>query len=263
MSVIAGQQIVTFRLGEDLFAADINEVERVLRYAEPTPVPNVPDWVQGVIEYRSRVVPVIDLRTRFELPAGAPNGATRLMVLTSDGEWIAAVVDAVLEVVAIGTAPLAPPPPLFKGMSADFLKGILRRSERLIIVLDVARLLATKDRLAFDPQELATIPAPEDAPAETADDARTGAGPASAERIPPPLAASEANGDITIIRGSADPAVGGFLPLLGTNEDAPRPDESILRNGPAVPPTPEWGAPPSLRPQGSGSDDEGSSGTDG
>ena len=96
MSVATAAQIVTFRLGEDLFAADINDVERVLRYSEPTPVPNVPDWVQGVIEYRSQVVPVIDLRVRFELEATPPSNTTRLMVLSSAGAWIAAVVDAVI-----------------------------------------------------------------------------------------------------------------------------------------------------------------------
>jgi purine-binding chemotaxis protein CheW len=143
-------QIVTFRLGHDLFAADINEVERVLRYAEPTPVPNVPAWVQGVIEYRSQVVPVIDLRARFELPLKPADGATRLMVLTTGGEWIAAMVDAVLEVVPLAESQLAPPPPLFGGLSAEFLRGILRRHDRLIIVLDVARLLTTRERLAFD-----------------------------------------------------------------------------------------------------------------
>jgi purine-binding chemotaxis protein CheW len=143
-------QIVTFRLGDDLFAADINEVERVLRYTEPTPVPNVPAWVQGVIEYRSQVVPVIDLRARFELPLKPVDGATRLMVLSAGGEWIAAMVDAVLEVVPLAESQLAPPPPLFGGLSAEFLRGILRRHDRLIIVLDVARLISTKERLAFD-----------------------------------------------------------------------------------------------------------------
>ena len=238
MSTIAGQQIVTFRLDDELFAADINDVERVLRYTEPTPVPNVPSWVQGVIEYRSRVVPVIDLRVRFELPAAAPNGATRLMVLASEGEWIGAVVDSVLEVVSIGSAALAPPPPLFRGMAADFLKGILQRNERLVIVLDVTRLLATGERLAFDRAALSAVeaPAPE-SPAPGAQAATAAAAEGAGAQQP-------SGDDLTIIRGSPDPAAGNVLQLLGTSDEAPRPDDSILRGGPAVPPTPEWGAPP-------------------
>src|SRR6476619_2616082 len=62
-------KIVTFRLGDDLFAADIYSVERVLRYQQTTPVPNVPDWIDGVIDYQGRVVPLINLRNRFELPS--------------------------------------------------------------------------------------------------------------------------------------------------------------------------------------------------
>ena len=245
MTIATAAQIVTFRLGDDLFAADINDVERVLRYSTPTPVPNVPTWVQGVIEYRSRVVPVIDLRIRFELKATPPGGMTRLMVLASDGEWIAAVVDQVLEVVPLGQSQLAPPPPLFKGLSAEFLRGILRRHDRLIIVLDVARMLATKERLAFDRAMLAAVQLPPEPPP-----ASKSPTPAAAIQ-PPPTDATDGNDDgaenvaddLVIIRGSHDPATDP-LELLGTAADAPRPDEANLR-GPGLPATPEWGAPPS------------------
>ena len=74
-------QIVTFRLGNELFAADIFSVERVLRYTLPTPVPNVPAWIEGVIEYQGRVVPVINLRKRFELPAAPVPADARILVL--------------------------------------------------------------------------------------------------------------------------------------------------------------------------------------
>jgi purine-binding chemotaxis protein CheW len=242
MTTATAAQIVTFRLGEDLFAADINDVERVLRYSEPTPVPNVPTWVQGVIEYRSQVVPVIDLRIRFELEATPPSNTTRLMVLSTDGEWIAAVVDAVMEVVPLGTAHLAPPPPLFEGLSAEFLRGILRRQDRLIIVLDVARLLATKERLAFDRALLATVPLPADpvpAPAAPSPDPMP---PVAESRAPESPDASE---DLIIIRGSHDPATHP-LDLRDVSHPAPGPDESMPRH-PGLPATPEWGAPPSPR----------------
>ena len=258
---VRGHQIVTFRLDEDLFAADINDVERILRYAEPTPIPNVPPWVQGVVEYRDRVVPVVDLRVRFDLPAAAPNSATRLMILASDGEWIGAVVDAVLEVVSVGNMPLAPPPPLFKGMAADFLKGILRRNDRLVIVLDVTRLLATREHLAFDRAELiaavvsdaVVVPQPVAAAATPDNGVLVSAAPTA------PDAASE----LTIVRGSPDPAADGILQLLGTSDEPPRPDESILRGGPAVPSTPDWGAPSSPRSLTPEPEDEGTGRSDG
>ena len=253
MTAVIAAQIVTFRLGDDLFAADINDVERVLRYSEPTPVPNVPSWVEGVVEYRSKVVPVIDLRVRFDLDASPPGNTTRLMVLSSDGEWIAAVVDAVLEVVPLGESQLAPPPPLFAGLSAEFLRGILRRHDRLIIVLDVARLLATHEPLAFDRAMLATLPV-EPEPAAPARPAP--AHGATADVTP----GADPADDLVIIRGSHDPA-SNPLELLGTSADAPRPDESLTR--PGLPATPEWGAPPTPRPPAPGDDDAGGSQSDG
>ena len=257
MTIATAAQIVTFRLGDDLFAADINDVERVLRYSEPTPVPNVPTWVQGVIEYRSQVVPVIDLRIRFELAATPPSGMTRLMVLASQGEWIAAVVDQVLEVVPLGAAQLAPPPPLFRGMSAEFLRGILRRHERLIIVLDVSRMLATQERLAFDRAMLASVPLPpEPQPASTSQAPNPAAPTLPAAGDPGEVEPAGVADDLIIIRGSHDPATDA-LGLLGTPAEAPRPDEATLR-GPGLPATPEWGAPPSPRaPQPDAEDPDG------
>jgi purine-binding chemotaxis protein CheW len=263
MSVATAAQIVTFRLGDDLFAADINDVERVLRYSEPTPVPNVPDWVQGVIEYRSRVVPVIDLRVRFALDATAPSNTTRLMVLSSEGEWIAAVVDAVLEVVPLGDAQLAPPPPLFKGMSAEFLRGILRRNDRLIIVLDIERLLATRERLEFDRALLASVPVVPQAPAgPTPTPEPTDAAVHEPETDVGSTMVAPSD-DFVIIRGSHDPATSPLeaispdpIPEAAGQASLPMPgadDPGFVR--PAVPMTPEWGTPPAPRPASGDADD--------
>lgn len=150
MSTADLSQIVTFRLGDDLFAADIYSVERVLRYQAPTSIPNVPDWIEGVIDYQGRVVPVISLRRRFELPTTGVAADTRILVLNAGGEWIAAIVDAVLEVAGLADSAVQPPPPLFRGLAAEYLKGIARRGDRLVIFLDVERLLATTDRLHLD-----------------------------------------------------------------------------------------------------------------
>ena len=145
----AAHQVVTFRLGDDRFAADIHAVERVLRFQEPTPVPNVADWVDGVIEYQGRVVPVINLRRRFGLDDAAPLGGTRIIVFSTPDGWVGVVVDAVLEVASVPAAQIAPPPPLFRGLSADYVRGIVRRNDRLAILLDTARLLTATERLVL------------------------------------------------------------------------------------------------------------------
>jgi len=143
-------QIVTFRLGDDHFAADVYTVERVLRYTAPRAIPNVPPWIAGVIDYQERVVPVIDLRARFELPTVAPRPETRILVLNVDGEWVGAVVDAVVEVATLDPSAVQPPPALFHGLAGEYLKGIVRRREALVVVLDMTRLLSTSERLVLD-----------------------------------------------------------------------------------------------------------------
>lgn len=147
MTTAAPTQLVTFRLGEDVFAADIFAVERVLRYQAPTPIPNVPPWIDGVVDYQKRVVPVINLRRRLELPDAPVRPETRLLVFHVDGEWIAAIVDAVLEVVAAAPTEISPPPPLFRGLAGEYLRGVVRHNERLIVFLEAARLLSSTERL--------------------------------------------------------------------------------------------------------------------
>ena len=142
-------KLVTFRLGEDLFAADIYSVERVLRYTTPTPVPDMPAYIEGVMDYQGRVVPIVNLRLRFELPAGAVASETRTLVLNVAGEWIGVVVDGVTEVASYDKAAVAPPPKLFRGLSAEYLKGIVRRDERLVIFLDVDQLLSSNERISL------------------------------------------------------------------------------------------------------------------
>jgi purine-binding chemotaxis protein CheW len=146
----ATDKIVIFRLGDDLFAAGVHSVERVLRYQRARPLPDVPSWVDGVIEYRSNVIPQLDLRRRFELRETAAGPATRVLVLNAGGGWVAVVVDAVLEVAAYDASQLSSPPPLFRGLAGEYLKGLVRRGDRLVVLLDVDRLLSTTERLRLE-----------------------------------------------------------------------------------------------------------------
>ena len=143
-------QLVVFRVGDDRFAADIFAVERVLRFAAPRPIPNVPAWLEGVIDYGGRVVPVIDLRMRFELPAAASRESARILVVVAGDEWIAAIVDGVDEVITVTAAQLEPPPPLFKGLAKQYLRALVRRSDHVIVALDVAQLLTAREQVILE-----------------------------------------------------------------------------------------------------------------
>ncbi|MEO8620325.1 MAG: chemotaxis protein CheW [bacterium] len=148
MNALANK-LVTFRLGEDRFAADVHAVERVLRYAAPTSVPDMPDYIEGVMDYQGRVVPLVNLRRRFELPAVATNSETRTLILNVSGEWIGVVVDSVSEVTPFDPSKVAPPPKLFRGLAGEYLKGIVRHGDKLVIYLDVEELLSTTERIAL------------------------------------------------------------------------------------------------------------------
>lgn len=142
-------QLVTFRLGDDLFAVDIFTVDRVLRHVRPRPVPDVPPWMEGVIDYEGRVVPVIDLRARFNVEGQRPDDA-RILVFAVDGQWIAMTVDAVQEVTAVEAAQLEAPPAIFRGLAKEYLSGMMRRDGAVLVVLNVRHLLTSQERLQLE-----------------------------------------------------------------------------------------------------------------
>lgn len=145
-------RLVTFRLGNDLFAADITSVDRVLRYAAPNHVPDVPTWIAGVLEHRGTVIPVVDMRRRIDLAAtdNSITADTRILVLTTADGWIGAIVDAVLEVAVIPATAMSAPPPLFRGLVSRFLRGVATVRERLVVVLEMEQVLTSADRLTFE-----------------------------------------------------------------------------------------------------------------
>jgi purine-binding chemotaxis protein CheW len=146
-------QLVTFRVGDDVFAADIFSVERVLRFQQPRPIPNVPAWLEGVIDYGGRVVPVIDLRARFELGAAADRKAARILVVVAGADWIGAIVDGVDAVLTVATTQLTPPPALFRGLAKAYVRALVRaktEEEPVIVVLDVAQLLTARERIVLE-----------------------------------------------------------------------------------------------------------------
>lgn len=148
--ITEADKLVTFRLGNDLFAADIFSVERVLRYTEPTSVPDMPEYIEGVIDYQQRVVPIVNLRLRFELPRSEVRNETRTLILHGGGEWVGVVVDAVTAVTSFDPKSVAPPPKLFRGLAGEYLKGIVRQGEKLVIFLDVEKLLSSTERIALE-----------------------------------------------------------------------------------------------------------------
>jgi purine-binding chemotaxis protein CheW len=141
-------QLVAFRVGPQEFALDILQVERILRYERPAPLPQAPAFLEGVVRYEGGAVPVVDLRKRLEL-ADPVREETRLVVLLLEDQRIAVVVDEVLEVMRVDSATITAPPPVVRGLAAPYIAGIITRGERTIVLLQVLRLLTATERVAL------------------------------------------------------------------------------------------------------------------
>jgi len=141
-------QLVTFRVGRQEFAFDILQVERILRYSPPSPLPKAPQFLEGVMPYGDTAIPVIDLRKRFELDAPIRE-ETRLMVLELEKQRVAVLVDEVREVLRVDSTAIALPGPVVSGLAAVYIAGIIARPERTIILLNARKLLSSSERLAL------------------------------------------------------------------------------------------------------------------
>lgn len=144
------RQLVTFEAAGERFAADIFAVERVLRYHAPRHLPNAAPWLRGVIAHAGAAVPVIDLRERLGLASSPPTERSRILIIAVDGERVGVVVDAVLTVLAVDASEIELPPAIYRGLSREFLEGIVRQGDELHVVLAVARLLTNTERIEME-----------------------------------------------------------------------------------------------------------------
>jgi purine-binding chemotaxis protein CheW len=141
-------QVVIFRVGPQEFALDIFQIERILRYERPASLPSAPAFLEGVVQFGDSVVPVVDLRKRLEVPADLADDV-RTMVLRIDDTKVGVLVDQVLEVTRVDSTAIAPPPPMVRGLAADYIAGIISRPNRTIVMLHAAKLLSATERIAL------------------------------------------------------------------------------------------------------------------
>lgn len=138
-------QLVTFRLGAEHFGVPIGAIQEVVRLPEITPVPEAPAFVEGVINLRGRILPVLDLGRRFRLPDRPRTRASRILVAEAGGRPVGLIVDAVCEVVRLPGAAIEPPPPVVGGIGVDYITGVGKLADRLLVLLDLGRVLHPED----------------------------------------------------------------------------------------------------------------------
>lgn len=139
------QQLVVFRLGSEEYGVDILQVQEIKRMLDITRVPQAPDFIEGVINLRGQIIPVLDLRRRFGFPAAERTADTRIIVVNIGELIIGLIVDTVLEVISLSKEAISPAPALVTGIDNDFLSGIGDLGERLLIILNLEKILAVDE----------------------------------------------------------------------------------------------------------------------
>lgn len=139
-------QMVVFQLNEQAYGIDIASVFEIIRMESVTRVPRTPDFIEGIINLRGKIMPVIDLCKRFNLTLADRTNSSRIIIVDVNGNTMGMIVDAVSEVLRVSAASIEPPPPMINGIQADYLRGIAKLDKRLIIILNLERMLCGQER---------------------------------------------------------------------------------------------------------------------
>ncbi|MCS7002942.1 MAG: chemotaxis protein CheW [Dehalococcoidia bacterium] len=148
-AVAHDEQVVVLKLGDEHYGVDISRVQEIIRPQAITRVPHAPVFVEGIINLRGRVIPVIDLRKRFGLPKGEMTKETRIAVTDIAGTTVGLVVDGVSEVLRVERACIEAPSPVVTGVDADFIRGIAKLEDRLVILLELDHVLGKDEHAAL------------------------------------------------------------------------------------------------------------------
>lgn len=144
--VVEEMQLVVFNLSNETYGLDIAAVHEIIRMQSITDIPRTPEFVEGVINLRGRIVPVIDLRKRFGLEEVAPTNMTRIIVVEVETTTVGMVVDAVSEVLRLPADSIEPPPAVISGLDIEFIQGVGKLGEQIVVLLDLDKVLKQDEK---------------------------------------------------------------------------------------------------------------------
>jgi purine-binding chemotaxis protein CheW len=143
-------QLVGFRIGNETYGVRISSVREIVRVPEITAVPSAPETVEGVINLRGKIIPVMDLRKRFGQAEIQPDKKNRILVVELDHKLVGLIVNAASEVLKIAPSEIEPPGNLFAEGESGYVTGVGKLKGRLIILLDIAKLLQRPEYKRFE-----------------------------------------------------------------------------------------------------------------
>ncbi|WP_299026618.1 chemotaxis protein CheW [uncultured Thermanaerothrix sp.] len=141
------KQFVVFQVADEQYGVPIDRVESIVKMQPITLVPQAPEFLEGITNLRGMVLPVLSLRKRFGLPPREAGRETRIVVVVGEGHPIGIIVDSVLEVLRLSEDAIEPPPPMVTNERTRFITGIAKVGERLVILLDLVRVLSVEEEV--------------------------------------------------------------------------------------------------------------------
>ncbi|MFA6055135.1 MAG: chemotaxis protein CheW [Thermodesulfovibrionales bacterium] len=145
------QKYAVFKIGEEDFGVEINRVVEILSTQKVHSIPDLPDFLSGVIAVRGQIIPLLDLRKRFGIIASSKKEL--IIVIKYDNEKIGVLVDHVKEIISLGKDEITSPPAIFKGLKRKYLAGIGKKDDGVIIILNVDDLLTSEERIILKEAE--------------------------------------------------------------------------------------------------------------
>lgn len=143
-------QLVTFKLENDEFGVDILKVQEINRMMNITKIPNAPTFTEGVINLRGKIIPIIDLRKKLGFESKVYDKSTRIIVVELDGIVLGFVVDSVSEVLRIPRDTIEPPPSIIGNIESDFIEGVGKLQDRLLILLELKKIFTNSERKGIE-----------------------------------------------------------------------------------------------------------------
>ncbi|MBO8167949.1 MAG: chemotaxis protein CheW [Thermoanaerobacteraceae bacterium] len=153
------EQLVVFQLSGETYGIEIANVHEIIRMQDITDIPRTPDFVEGVINLRGRIIPVIDLRKRFDLEVSEYTQASRIIVVEVEGVTVGMIVDSVSEVLRLPTNNIEPPPAMVSSVDAAYLRGVGKLDEQLIILLNLNKVLEKDEKEQLKDESLQEVAA--------------------------------------------------------------------------------------------------------
>jgi len=144
-STLSSLQIVCFKIGEEEYGVDILKVQEIYKLPKITKLPKSIAYIKGVIDFRGKVMPVVDLSEKFGIISNATDETLRAIVVDIEGKQVGLAIDSVSHVIKVDSNSIEPAPPIVKGISGKYIVGIAKVDDGFVVILDIDKIFAKEE----------------------------------------------------------------------------------------------------------------------